>query len=248
MSENRLTILAHLAELRRRLFISVVALLVGSAVAFPFWETIVELLVRPGPEVNLIAVELTETLSTSIKVSMVAGFVLASPVILYQVVVFVAPGLTGKEKRYLITFLPATLFAFASGVVFGYFVLLPPLLGFLIGHGSGIIEIQPRVSTTVGQIIRLLFGLGLAFETPLVMHLLARLGIVSARMLSRFRRYWLLVAFIMAAVITPTVDPFNQALVAGPLLALYEVGILLAQLAGRGRSSLRAITPANRVD
>jgi sec-independent protein translocase protein TatC len=248
MSEPRQTILAHLAELRRRLFISVLALVIGSAIVFPFWERVVELLVRPGPEMNLIAVELTETLSTSIKVSMVAGFVLASPVILYQIIVFVAPGLTGREKRYLIVFLPGTLLAFVSGVVFGYFVLLPPLLGFLIGHGSGIIEIKPRVSSTVGQIIRLLFGLGIAFETPLVMHLLARLGIVSARMLSRFRRYWLLVAFIMAAVITPTVDPFNQALVAGPLLALYEVGILLARLAGRGHSSSRVITPATRVD
>jgi sec-independent protein translocase protein TatC len=248
MSESRLTILAHLAELRRRLFISAVALLAGSAIAFPFWETIVEVLVRPGPEVNLIAVELTEALGTSIKVSMVAGFVLASPVIIYQVVVFVAPGLNGKEKRYLIAFLPGTLFAFVAGVVFGYFVLLPPLLGFLIGHGSDIIEIQPRVSSTVSQIIRLLFGLGLAFETPLVMHLLARLGIVNARMLSRFRRYWLVVAFVMAAVITPTVDPFNQALVAGPLLALYEIGILLARLAGRGRSSSRAITRATRMD
>jgi sec-independent protein translocase protein TatC len=248
MNEQRLTILAHLAELRRRLSISVLSLLVGSAIAFPFWERIVELLVRPGPEVNLIAVELTETLSTSIKVSMVAGFVLASPVILYQVVLFVAPGLTGKEKRYLIAFLPGTLVAFASGVSFGYFVLLPPLLGFLIGHGSDIIEIQPRVSTTVGQIIRLLLGMGLAFETPLVMHLLAKLGIVNARMLSRFRRYWLVVAFVMAAIITPTVDPFNQALVAGPLLALYEGGILLARLAGRGRAKSRAITPATRVD
>ncbi len=248
MNQSQLSILQHLAELRRRLFVSVLAVLVGSAVSFPFWEKIVELLVRPGPDVNLIAVELTETLSTSIKVSMVAGFVLASPVILYQVVMFVAPGLTGKEKRYLIAFLPGALLAFASGVVFGYFVLLPPLLSFLIGHGSDLIEIQPRVSSIVGQLIRLLLGLGIAFETPLVMYLLAQLGIVNARKLSQFRRYWLVLAFVLAAIITPTVDPFNQALVAGPLLALYELGILLARLTGRSRRRSEAAAPLTRAD
>ena len=122
------TLLQHLGELRRRVIICVLVVIVGSAASFPFWEQIVELLARQGPDVDLIAIEITETLSTSLKVSMFAGLVVASPVILYQAVRFVAPGLTGKENRFLFAFLPAALLAFASGVAFCYFVLLPPLL------------------------------------------------------------------------------------------------------------------------
>lgn len=244
MRSREQTMLQHIGELRRRVFFSVLAVIVGSAASFPFWKKIVELLSRQAPDVQLIAIELTETLSTSIKVSLFTGLVVASPVVLYQVIVFVAPGLTGKEKRFLLAFLPGALMAFAAGVAFSYFVLLPPLLGFLIGHGSELVDTQLRVSNFVGNIIRLMFWMGIAFETPLVMYLLAQLGLVNARSLGRFRRYWVLVAFVLAAVITPTVDPVNQSLVAGPLLVLYEVGILLAHLAGRGRSKSKAITPA----
>ena len=105
-----------------------------------------------------------------------------------------------------------------------------------------------RVSNIVNLMIRLLFWMGLAFETPLVMYLLAQLGIVNARKLARFRRYWVVVAFILGAIITPTFDPFNQALVAVPLLALYELGILLARLADRSRRSSEAITPVGPAD
>ena len=244
MRSREQTMLQHIGELRRRVFISVLTVIVGSAASFPFWEKIVELLSRQAPDVQLIAIELTETLSTSIKVSLFTGLVLASPIILYQVVMFVAPGLTGKEKRFLLAFLPGALLAFAAGVAFSYFVLLPPLLGFLIGHGSELVDTQLRVSSFVGNVIRLMFWMGIAFETPLVMYLLAQLGLVNARSLGRFRRYWVVVAFVLAAIITPTVDPVNQSLVAGPLLVLYEVGILLARLAGRGRSKSQAITPA----
>ena len=244
MRSQEQTLLQHLSELRRRLIICVLAVIVGSAAAFPFWERIVELLARQGPDVELIAIEITETLGTSLKVSMFGGLVLASPVILYQVVRFVAPGLTGKENRFLFAFLPAALLAFASGVAFCYFVLLPPLLEFLINHGSGLINIQPRVSSFVGTILRLLFWMGIVFETPLVMYLLARLGLVTARALGRFRRYWVVVAFVLAAIITPTINPGPQIVVAAPLLVLYELGILLVRIAERSKSKSRAISSA----
>jgi sec-independent protein translocase protein TatC len=244
MRSQEQTLLQHLSELRRRLIICVLAVIVGSAAAFPFWERIVELLARQGPDVELIAIEITETLGTSLKVSMFGGLVLASPVILYQVVRFVAPGLTGKENRFLFAFLPAALLAFASGVAFCYFVLLPPLLEFLINHGSGLINIQPRVSSFVGTILRLLFWMGIVFETPLVMYLLARLGLVTARSLGRFRRYWVVVAFVLAAIITPTINPGPQIVVAAPLLVLYELGILLVRIAERSKSKSRAISSA----
>ena len=249
MTSKDLSILQHLSELRRRVLISVLALLVGSAAAFVFFRQIIEILVAPARDLDtgggqLVFVEVTELLTTSIKISFVGGFVLALPVILYQVIMFIAPGLTGREKRYLLSFLPGVLLAFVAGVAFAYYVLTPPALHFLLTFGGDVATPLIRVSNLVNLMLRLLFWMGIAFETPLVMYLLAQLGIVNARMLSRFRRYWVVVAFVLGAVITPTFDPVNQALVAVPLLLLYELGVLLARLAGRGRRASQAATPS----
>ena len=249
MNSGELSVLQHLAELRRRVLYSVLALLVGSAVAFVFFREIIELLVLPARDLEtgggeLVFTEVTELLTTSIKVSMVGGFILALPVILYHVVMFVAPGLTGREKRYLLGFLPAAFAAFVGGVAFGYFVLTPPALHFLLTFGDGVATPFIRISNIVNLMVRLLFWMGLAFETPLVMYLLAQLGVVNARTLSRFRRFWVVVAFLLGAIITPTFDPVNQALVAVPLLVLYELGVLLARLADRSRRASTAITPS----
>ena len=248
MRSREQTLLQHLGELRRRVFICVVAVLVGSAVSFAFFEHIIDILVEPAKDLNLgtggelIYTEVTELLTTAIKVSFVSGLILASPILVYQGVMFVAPGLTGREKRYLFGFMPAVVLAFGGGVAFAYYILTPPALHFLLTFGGDVATPLIRISNIINLMIRLLFWMGLAFETPLVMYLLASLGIVSARGLSRFRRYWVVVAFILAAIITPTVDPVNQALVAGPLLVLYEVGILLARIAGRSRGKFSAIT------
>ncbi len=250
MRSREQTLLQHLGELRRRVFICVVAVLVGSAVSFAFFEQIVDILVEPARDLNLgtggelIYTEVTELLTTAIKVSFVSGLILASPVLVYQGVMFVAPGLTGREKRYLFGFMPAVVLAFAGGVAFAYYILTPPALHFLLTFGGDVATPLIRISNIVNLMVRLLFWMGLSFETPLVMYLLAQLGIVTAGSLSRFRRYWVVVAFVLAAIITPTVDPFNQALVAGPLLVLYEVGILLARIAGRSRRKSSAITSA----
>lgn len=250
MRSREQSLLQHLGELRRRVFICVVAVLVGSAVSFAFFEEIIDILVEPAKDLNLgtggelIYTEVTELLTTAIKVSFVSGLILASPVLVYQGVMFVAPGLTGREKRYLFGFMPAVVLAFGGGVAFAYYILTPPALHFLLTFGGDVATPLIRISNIVNLMVRLLFWMGLSFETPLVMYLLAQLGIVTAGSLSRFRRYWVVVAFIMAAIITPTVDPVNQALVAGPLLVLYELGILLARIAGRSRKKSSAITSA----
>lgn len=255
MRDHELTLAQHLSELRRRVLFSLAALLISSAVSFVFFRQLIELLVRPARDLNgvsegqLIFTEVTEMLTISVKVSLVAGFVLAFPVILYQVIMFATPGLTDKERRYLIAFLPGALLTFAAGVAFAYFVLTPPALHFLITFGDDVATPLIRVSNIVNLMLRLLFWMGVAFETPLVMYLLAQLGTATARTFSRFRRYWVVIAFILAAIITPTFDPLNQALVAVPLLVLYEVGILLARLSGRGRRhSPEAVTPVPRGD
>ncbi len=237
---RELSFMEHLGELRRRVLICVAAVIAGSAVSFVFYEEIIRLLSLPAYDlrgsqgINLVFIEITELLTTAVKVSFVAGFVLSLPVILYHIIMFIAPGLTRRERRCLYLFLPMALIAFASGVAFCYFVLIPPALRFLLGF-SDVAEPLIRISNFVNLMVRLLFWMGLAFETPLIMYMLAQLGIVSARQLSRFRRPWIVIAFILGAIITPTFDPVNQALVAGPLLVLYELGILLAKIAGRRR-------------
>lgn len=254
-SSHELTLIEHLIELRRRVFISLAALIIGAMVAFLFWTDIVELLKRPAEELNdgagviLIATQVTELLATSVKVSLVAGFVLALPVILYQVIQFVAPGLSSGERKYLFLFLPGALLAFLGGVAFAYFILTPRALPFLLTFGDGVADPLIKISNLVDVMLRLLFWMGVAFETPVVMYLLAQLGLVSARMFARFRKYWIVVAFILGAIITPTFDPVNQTLVAAPLLALYEVGIFLAWLAGRTRRRPReGIVPLSGAD
>ena len=245
-SSRELTLIEHLSELRKRIFICLVALILGAMVAFFFWTDIVEVLKQPAEDVNdsegviLIATQVTELLSTSVKVSLVGGFVLALPVILYQVIRFVAPGLTGSERRYLFLFMPGALLAFCCGLAFAYFVLTPRALPFLLTFGGGVADPLIRISNYVDVMLRLHLWMGLAFETPVVMYLLGQLGIVSARMFARFRKYWIVVAFTLGAIITPTFDPLNQTLVAVPLLALYEVGIFFAWLAGRARQRSRS--------
>ena len=233
----------HFRELRTRLLVCVVALLIGAAVAFYFYLDIFEFLIRPAREVagddgfRPIYTEVTELLGTTVRVSLLGGFVLALPVILYNAIRFVAPGLTPRERRILFSFLPAALLAFVGGMAFGYFVMIPPALKFLLTFGGDIAEPLIRISNLISIMLRLLFWLGISFETPLVMYVLAILGIVRASGFARFRRLWLVAAFVIAAAITPTIDPVNQAIVAGPLIILYELGILLARFAGRRRST-----------
>ncbi|CAI7989119.1 Sec-independent protein translocase protein TatC [Geodia barretti] len=240
-SSRELTLIEHLGELRRRVFICLTALIVGAVVAFYFWTELLELLKWPAQDlinrgvVTPIVTQVTERLSTAVKISMVGGFVLALPVILYQVVRFVAPGLMPGERRYLFLFMPGALLAFFCGLAFAYFVLTPRAIPFLLTFGGDVAQTQIRISNLVDVMLRLLLWMGLAFETPVLMYLLAQLGIVSSRMFSRFRKYWVVIAFILGAIITPTFDPLNQTLVAAPLLALYEIGIFLAWLAGRAR-------------
>ena len=133
--------------------------------------------------------------------------------------------------------MPVVALAFIGGVAFGYFVLVPPAIDFLLNWGSDIATPMIRIGNYVNVMVMLLFWMGVVFETPVVMFVLAKLGIVSWRGFARWRRYWVVVAFILGALITPTFDPINQSLVAVPLIVLYEAGIWLARLATRGRTN-----------
>lgn len=242
MNDTPRPVSQHLVELRRRVTLSVVAVMLGMMVAFVFHRPILRLLQAPAPECSgvpvnqLIFTEPTEFISIAFKVSLLAGFVVALPFVLLQVVLFVAPGLTGTERRYLFALLPVSLLAFALGAAFGYFVLFPPAFKFLCTFGSDVATPFIRIGSYTNLMLTLLFWMGIVFETPVVLYFLSRIGVVSYSQLSRWRKYAVVVAFILGAIITPTLDPVNQTIVALPIIVLYEVGIWLARLGGRGKS------------
>lgn len=230
-----MTLRDHLEELRRRLTVVAVVVVVAVTAAFAFHDQVLAWLLAPGfgkAGLKPVFTEATELIGVTMKVSLMAGLVLALPVVLFQVVRFVAPALTFRERIYLYALIPGVLVAFAGGVAFGYYVVLPPAFAFLFTFGTEHADPYIRISSYINLITNLMFWMGVVFEIPIVMFMLGRLGVVNARMLSRFRRWALLLAFVAGAMITPTFDPVNQSLVAVPVMVLYEAGILLARLGG----------------
>ncbi len=235
----------HLLELRRRLMWSAGCVLLTTGVAFAFHRQILRLLMGPAegfadlPGGKPIYIDLTEFIGTAMKASLLVGLFGSLPFIVYQVVMFVAPGLTSRERRYLYIFVPSTALAFAMGAAFGYFVLFPPAVNFLLNFGGDVATPQIRIGSYIGLMLSLLFWMGVVFETPVVLFFLSKIGIVTPEFLARHRGIAIVAAFILGAAITPTFDPVNQSLVAVPIILLYEVGIWLSKLGrmGRGRKA-----------
>ena len=250
MQDKELSLSGHLAELRKRMIISAAALVMGTGVAFAFHRMLFDLLMVPAQgfeslrDQKLIFTQVTEMIGITMKVSLMGGLVLAFPIILYQVVMFVAPGLTPREKRYLYALFPGAILSFAAGATFGYYVLLPPALNFLLVFGSDIATPMIRIGNYINLVVTLLFWLGVAFETPLVIFFLSKIGLVTPRSLARQRRLAIVLAFILGALITPTFDPINQSLVALPIILLYELGILLSRVARWGSKSGVEMAPS----
>ena len=231
--KNKLTLLSHFQELRKRLIRGVIAVAIAAALSFIFYEWIFYILILPAQGINLIYIEMTEMIGTIMKVCLASGLVLAMPYLTFQVIMFISPALTRKEKRYVYIILPWVTIMFLVGVLFSYFILIPPAINFLITFGSDIAAPQIKIGNYISIITRLMLAIGLVFEMPVVTTFLARIGIVKAKWLADKRRTAIIVAFILAAIITPTFDPINQCLVAIPLIILYELSIWLAKLVQR---------------
>lgn len=245
MEEKRLTITEHLEELRQRLIKAVIAVVICTVGSFFFAKQVFLLLLSPAPPgTQIVFTQVTEMLGVYMKVSLLTGIIIAMPFLAYQLIMFVVPGLTPKEKRYLYLMLPGITLAFLVGVAFAFFVMLPPSLSFLINFGQDIATPFIKIDSYVSLVTRLVFWVGVTFETPLIIFFLARIGIVTPRLLSAYRKYAVVVAFVLAAIITPTLDPINQALIAGPIIVLYEAGILLAKIAYRRRQPAPIATDA----
>ncbi|HOB40965.1 MAG: twin-arginine translocase subunit TatC [Limnochordia bacterium] len=231
-----MTLVEHLAELRRRIIISVLALALGVVVGFYYSSPMVQFLLRlPGELVYLYP---GEAFFVHLEVALVVGIVLSSPVVLYQVVRFIAPGLLAQEKRILQVGLPAALLMFAGGTVFAYQVILPLAYRFFLGFGTESLTPMISIGNYVSFVIRLVLPFGLVFQLPLIVLLFTSIGILSPEILVKYRKYIVLVVFITAAVLTPP-DVISQTFMAVPMVLLYEVSILLARMVVRRRKARR---------
>lgn len=219
----------HLRELRRRLIYSVAALLAGVLVSLPLTARVIRDLQAKCPVCTYQGVGPTETFVAFFRVSLILGLVFAIPVILYQIVAFVTPALHRRERKYLFILLPGAAIMFALGVTFGYFVVLPRTVSFLSQFLIDYVKPDWRILEYVSFATNLLLLVGLAFQTPLVVYLLAKLGIVSPQLMARYRRHAIVVLALLAAMLTPTPDPFTMFIVLVPMILLYELGILLAR-------------------
>jgi sec-independent protein translocase protein TatC len=230
--ETSLPLLYHLEELRQRLFKAFAAVMATTVLSFIFVEHLVDYLTRPiGGRAALVSIEITENIAIYMRVSLLAGLVAGMPFVVYQGLRFVLPGLTARERNWLIVGVPAASLLFALGVAFAWFVMIPAAVPFLTSFLD--ITTQVRPSNYFHFITTLMFWIGVSFQMPLLTLLLARLKLVSARQLARGWRHAVVVLAFVAAAITPTVDPVNMMLVMGPLLALYAISVLLAAVAQR---------------
>lgn len=231
---SAMPLLEHLRELRNRLIYTVAALGVGMILSLPLSVSVIEGLQELCAACEIIAVHPTETVITYFRVSLVLGLVIATPVILYQAVSFVSPGLHDQERRIFYIMLPGAALLFAGGLVFGYFVALPRAVAFLSTFLGDVAAANWTLSNYVAFTMNLLLVVGIAFQTPLVIFVLAKLNIVSPAFLRHYRRHAIVLMAVAAAVLTPTPDPFTMVILLAPMILLYELGILLARFAYSG--------------
>lgn len=227
----KMPLIDHLRELRKRLIISVTALLVGLVASLPLSRRVIGGLKEMCHVCNFQVVDPTEGIVTYFRVSLVLGLVLAIPVILYQLVAFVLPALRRPEKRYLYLLLPGAALMFALGLAFGYFVVLPRSVNFLAEFMVDYADPNWRLLNYIAFVTNMLLVAGLTFETPLVVFVLAKIGILSPAFMTHYRRHAIVILAVLAAVLTPTPDPFTMFIVLVPMVMLYELGILLARFA-----------------
>ena len=239
----RMTLIEHLIELRGRMIRAGLAVLICLFITMPFGETIFEFLCAPATGKfptdggGFVYTQVAEEFMTYLKVGIFGAFILALPVVTHQAWGFIAPGLYKKERRYVIPFVVCSTLLFGVGAAFCYYGILPYAMDFFLHSSSELATPQIKVSAYLGFVTRMILAFGLVFETPLVIFFLARMGLVTVESLIRFRRYAILLGFVLAACITPP-DPGSQIAVALPFLLLYEVGIVTARVFGRPPGSL----------
>jgi sec-independent protein translocase protein TatC len=236
----RMSILDHLSELRGRLVKAALAFTLATAFGFLVAGPVLEFLKQPYGADQFITLGPTDSVVAYFRVALLVGGILSIPLITYQLLMFVLPGLTHKERRIILLSIPFVTLLFVVGVVFTWMLLIPPAIGFFNNFMPELFVAQWTADRYLGFVTALLFWMGVAFETPLIAFVLSILGLLTARTLIKQWRIAIVGAAVAAAAITPTVDPVNMMLVMGPLMALYLLSIVLTYL---GRRFAR-LTPA----
>ena len=238
MVDKRLPFTTHLEELRKRLIICCAAVGVGFLACYAFKDRIFEFIAIPLiaslPDDNswMIFTGVTEAFFTYLKVSFLAGIFLSLPVIFYQLWAFISPGLYSKERKVIVPFVVFSTLFFVTGACFGYFVVFPFGFTFLLGFATDTIRPFPSVKEYLSFATKLLLAFGFVFELPLITFFLAKTGLLTYQTLAKNRRYFIVLAFIVSATLTPP-DVATQLLMAGPLLVLFEISVMVARIFGR---------------
>jgi sec-independent protein translocase protein TatC len=242
--QEKMPLTSHLEELRTRLVRSLIAVAIAFAGTYNFKERLLEILTAPLVSAlpkgsHLIYTGLPEAFFNYLKISFFAAIIVAFPYILYQIWKFISPGLYRTERKHVIPFVVSSTFLFVGGVLFAYFIVLPPAFKFFVEFSTDFLKPMLSLREYLSLATKLLLAFGLVFEIPVFIFFLSRLGLVNAKMLAAKRKYAVLIIFIVAAILTPTPDAFTQCLMAVPMMILYEVGIIVSKWGYKARSKSR---------
>ncbi len=227
---DELTVVEHLEELRRRIIVAISALIAASCLSFPFASRILTIIQSPSAGLidKLAFFSPQEALVVHVKISVCTGIVISMPVLLYEIWAFLSPALENKRKVHVVAFLTASMCAFIAGSAFGFFVIIPPVLRFLLGFSNSALEPVISISHYTSFVTVLVLGCGVIFEMPVVSYILSKIGIINPKVLRRGWKYAVVGIFIIAAIVTPTPDAFTMVVLAIPMLFLYELSIWVA--------------------
>lgn len=243
----------HLGELRNRILVSLIAVVIAFGVSFNFSEYIFRLLTFPlhytlnfsihnpylsfipskSPDINLVFLAPAEALWMHIKIAFISAFIISSPLIFFEIWRFIAPGLMEKERKYAIPFVLTTTFLFLIGSLFCFIIVLPFAMNFLLTYKTENLTPMISVGNYIDLCLKFILSFGAVFELPIILIFLTKMGIVTIDFLAKNRKYAVLAAFVLAALLTPTPDAFNQTLMAVPIIILYEIGILACKILNR---------------
>ena len=227
---GQMTLLEHLEEMRDRIIKTAIAVIIATLIVAAFTNQILQILIAPyGQKLQVLSP--TEGISIYFRVALTGGLVLAMPVIIYHILMFILPGLNESEKLYIRWGVPAATLLFLIGVAFAWFIMIPAAIGFLSTWQTDVFIQEWQSQKYIPFVTSLIFWIGISFETPLIIFIMAKVGLVTPQFLLQNWRFAVILIAIAAAMITPTVDPFNMALVMLPLTVLYGLSILLAYLA-----------------
>ncbi len=243
--EEKLPLTAHLEELKKRLIRSLIGIGIGLFACYYYKEWLFRIVTKPLMDVMpknsfMIFTSLPEAFFTYLKVSFFASLFLTAPFTLYQIWKFISPGLYPREKKYVVPFVLTSSILFIGGLVFGYYLALPPAFGFFMEFSSDTLRPMFTMREYLTFALKLLLAFGVSFELPVFIFFMTKLGIVNSRMMSRQRRYAILIIFIAAAFLTPSPDAFTQIIMAVPLMVLYELSIYVAKFAERKKKETDA--------